>query len=275
MNSSRKAFTLIELLVVIAIIAILAAILFPVFAQARAAARGASSQSNLKQMSLGVIMYVQDYDETFPLFQGWGTGPVTFGGVPFDMWSSKTQPYIKNAQIFGDPMASPVTQTTNATIYPFYTQYGYNYCALAPVFGDTTPWRSRPTAMAGVARSADLVMIGSTKTVTELGGIFWYGPGTITTLGGLEPPDCDTIVPWCFAGWGTGGNYSSLTEEAGKYTGGDSLRKSGNNNVAMTDGHAKFMQPGQLAIGTNWSKTISTGSIVVKDPTVYKWAASP
>jgi prepilin-type N-terminal cleavage/methylation domain-containing protein len=62
----RSAFTLIELLVVIAIIAILAAILFPVFAQAREKARQAACLSNLKQIGTGVMMYVQDYDETFP-----------------------------------------------------------------------------------------------------------------------------------------------------------------------------------------------------------------
>jgi len=65
-NKIRAAFTLIELLVVIAIIAILAAILFPVFARARAKARQASCQSNLKQLGLAFIMYGQDYDEKFP-----------------------------------------------------------------------------------------------------------------------------------------------------------------------------------------------------------------
>jgi prepilin-type N-terminal cleavage/methylation domain-containing protein len=64
--SHRSGFTLIELLVVIAIIAILAAILFPVFAQAREKARGISCLSNTKQLSLGLLMYVQDYDETWP-----------------------------------------------------------------------------------------------------------------------------------------------------------------------------------------------------------------
>src|SRR5436189_4407834 len=63
---NRSGFTLIELLVVIAIIAILAAILFPVFAQARASARAISCVSNTKQTTLGLIMYAQDYDETFP-----------------------------------------------------------------------------------------------------------------------------------------------------------------------------------------------------------------
>src|SRR5262245_3304503 len=63
---SRSAFTLIELLVVIAIIAILAAILFPVFAQAREKARQATCMSNLKQLGVGVMMYVQDYEGTYP-----------------------------------------------------------------------------------------------------------------------------------------------------------------------------------------------------------------
>jgi prepilin-type N-terminal cleavage/methylation domain-containing protein len=62
----RRGFTLIELLVVIAIIAILAAILFPVFARAREKARQTSCLSNVKQLSLGMLMYTQDYDERLP-----------------------------------------------------------------------------------------------------------------------------------------------------------------------------------------------------------------
>src|SRR5580704_3316391 len=67
MNRPRisKGFTLIELLVVIAIIAILAAILFPVFAQARAKARQTTCLSNLFQLGLASNMYLQDYDEAF------------------------------------------------------------------------------------------------------------------------------------------------------------------------------------------------------------------
>jgi len=74
-SSTKQAFTLIELLVVIAIIAILAAILFPVFAQAREKARATACLSNMKQIGLGIFMYVQDYDETMPMARSYG--PIT------------------------------------------------------------------------------------------------------------------------------------------------------------------------------------------------------
>src|SRR5215212_12079504 len=66
MKRTRLAFTLIELLVVIAIIAILAAILFPVFARARESARRSTCLSNLKQLGTSTMMYLQDYDDTYP-----------------------------------------------------------------------------------------------------------------------------------------------------------------------------------------------------------------
>jgi prepilin-type N-terminal cleavage/methylation domain-containing protein/prepilin-type processing-associated H-X9-DG protein len=88
--SKQKAFTLIELLVVIAIIAILAAILFPVFAQAREKARAAACLSNMKQIGLAQLMYVQDYDEQF--------GTSWAKGFPGD-FNFIVQPYIKNFNI--------------------------------------------------------------------------------------------------------------------------------------------------------------------------------
>ena len=92
-RSKQHAFTLIELLVVMAIIAILAAILFPVFAQARAAARKTSCLSNLKQLGNAGMMYTQDYDEKFPGLRGGISGdPVT-----------TMQPYIKNWNVFFCP----------------------------------------------------------------------------------------------------------------------------------------------------------------------------
>ena len=76
-RNARAAFTLIELLVVIAIIAILAAMLFPAFARARENARRASCSSNMKQLGLGFLQYLQDYDERYPKagnYQTWGNG---------------------------------------------------------------------------------------------------------------------------------------------------------------------------------------------------------
>ncbi|MES2460729.1 MAG: DUF1559 domain-containing protein [Armatimonadota bacterium] len=99
-----SGFTLIELLVVIAIIAILAAILFPVFAQAREKARQTSCLSNIKQIGLGFMMYVQDADETFPpcllCVPTLNGGSTSDTRMPYDR---QIAPYTKNDQIFACP----------------------------------------------------------------------------------------------------------------------------------------------------------------------------
>ena len=119
-----SAFTLIELLVVIAIIAILAAILFPVFAQARAKARQATCISNNKQLALATLMYSQDYDELFPfgfgyylpdggwLYDGvgdtqpnWRTTNAEFVAGMSGFWGNSIQPYTKNDQVLLCPDA--------------------------------------------------------------------------------------------------------------------------------------------------------------------------
>lgn len=97
----QKGFTLIELLVVIAIIAVLAAILFPVFAQARERARMAGCLSNMRQASLAVQMYAQDYDETLV--------PAANYAVPTPsrpIWSQMVEPYVKNTAVFQCPSAT-------------------------------------------------------------------------------------------------------------------------------------------------------------------------
>src|SRR6266511_3335108 len=123
----RRGFTLIELLVVIAIIAILAAILFPVFARAREAARKTACLSNVKQLGLASNMYKQDYDEAYPdsrdtWFNGPGSpnwpGPGYYGAKHISRYAHRRYknddknlngicliypPYIKNIQIFRCP----------------------------------------------------------------------------------------------------------------------------------------------------------------------------
>ncbi len=102
MKSNPKAFTLIELLVVIAIIAILAAILFPVFAQAKLAAKKASDLTQVKQIGTALQIYLGDADDRFPLRStaNFGTGP---GGIVRWSANSVVQPYVKNGAIFKSP----------------------------------------------------------------------------------------------------------------------------------------------------------------------------
>jgi prepilin-type N-terminal cleavage/methylation domain-containing protein/prepilin-type processing-associated H-X9-DG protein len=102
MSLRKRGFTLIELLVVIAIIAILAAILFPVFAQARAQARKASATSNFKQLITAALMYSQDFDEKYPLAQTLGTYDANPAN-PDHVFGTLVQPYMKNDDILADP----------------------------------------------------------------------------------------------------------------------------------------------------------------------------
>ena len=120
----QSAFTLIELLVVIAIIAILAAILFPVFAQARAKARQTACLSNEKQMGLALLAYSQDYDEQ--MVRGW-YGPGGFASSNnYDRykWMDAIEPFVKNSAIYSCP-DSPVGIGADATgKYVPYKQLG-------------------------------------------------------------------------------------------------------------------------------------------------------
>jgi prepilin-type N-terminal cleavage/methylation domain-containing protein len=105
----QKAFTLIELLVVIAIIAILAAILFPVFAQAKIAAKATVAISNLKEASLAIIMYSNDVDDCFPL--AFSDDPT---GQGYWSWQGKVQPYVKNWGVLLNPMIVAPSGTSTA-----------------------------------------------------------------------------------------------------------------------------------------------------------------
>jgi len=143
LSSRRRAFTLIELLVVIAIIAILAAILFPVFAKAREKARCSSCQSNLKQMGVAVLQYVQDYDETFPTSVLGQLGIQYPGSAGYrGVFTHGIQPYIKSAQIYRCPSHSGTELSYGYNEYIY--DVGRNWSSLASV----------SNAVAGVASVA-------------------------------------------------------------------------------------------------------------------------
>lgn len=128
-KAGRKGFTLIELLVVIAIISLLAAILFPVFARARENARKAACMSNLKQIGLAIDMYVQDYDETYPM-----AIMDTPTGVKYAYWYELLAPYIKNTQVFFCPTAGQILQSGAQRNDG---GYGWNACGMSYSFTGT------------------------------------------------------------------------------------------------------------------------------------------
>jgi len=178
-KETNKGFTLIELLVVVAIIAVLAAILFPVFARARENARRASCLSNLKQVGLGIMMYVQDYDEKYPMqiyypsFSDSAT-PVagkylqTQAGTPgaffeigdtnsgvldhYITWMDLVYPYVKSVQVFKCP------SSTDAEYYPDYMFNGAFGGMRKNYYGVT----SSPTSMASIDRASTTVMMWET-----------------------------------------------------------------------------------------------------------------
>ncbi|MDW8321325.1 MAG: DUF1559 domain-containing protein [Armatimonadota bacterium] len=250
----RHGFTLIELLVVIAIIAILAAILFPVFSQAREKARGTSCLNNLKQIGLGILMYMSDYDDTFPLSQ--------YGGEqagPQIIWHSAIWPYIRHGDRYRDP-ATGVEQTWgqhgiySCPSFPDRNQsckYGCHY----DLFGDWYGWvpgmprtAERHAAQMSVLDSPAEKIIVVEKGVNDA---FWGWPyfGTwqwdwTGSVGGRPPTrdgaeialqrDCDLV---------NDGDGSATWAGCGMMP---RYRHTGTCNVIFADGHVKGMGRGQI-----------------------------
>jgi len=147
----NSAFTLIELLVVIAIIAILAAILFPVFAQARAKARQAACLSNEKQIGTAIMMYCQDYDEVYPHQQ-------FYDGTNFWAWPDAINPYMKTHEVYRCP-DNPLNQVS---ISGGGSSFPISYAPNVAMFPD---WgRKWNTTMAVLDDSASTVMITESRS---------------------------------------------------------------------------------------------------------------
>ncbi len=139
----KKAFTLIELLVVIAIVAILAAILFPVFASVKVAAKGSVAVSNVHQMGLGTLLYQADADDRFPLtaYGSYATG--------YKLWHDILDPYIKNKDVWHCPGSKVKIVETSGAIT---SHWGYNFRYLTDFQPD---FSNANTATAYSATEAD------------------------------------------------------------------------------------------------------------------------
>jgi prepilin-type N-terminal cleavage/methylation domain-containing protein/prepilin-type processing-associated H-X9-DG protein len=210
----RRAFTLIELLVVVAIIAILAAILFPVFAQAKVAAKKTQDLGNCRQIGIAVMLYAQDFDDAFPL---------TNFPVSSNTWTQHLQPYIKNRGIY----RSPADTSTNwppagmAETHPDFltyrmTSYFLNAYMSGGHFG------GRFASITAIASPADTIYLALSpdNVVRDHFAPFFWG----------DPPE----IPDPF--------MQNMTWDSGKQET-KSLRLrafTDGANYTFTDGHAKF-----------------------------------
>jgi prepilin-type N-terminal cleavage/methylation domain-containing protein len=286
----KKGFTLIELLVVIAIIAILAAILFPVFAQAKLAAKAISSLSNVKQISLAEIIYQNDNDDNFVLGGNWGSNDVdatNYGvGYQYSPWTTALQAYQKNLPMDFSPLATPTvpfnTTTTNSCAETRactlrFPHYGFNITYLSPTPYDGV-YQMGSLSSTTVQKPAEEVLLteiwaeatNPNMSVVHLGN---NGQGYVG-YADAEVPDCGTVSNiFCLYGWGINGYTDvGITSPAeGQYTGGIAFRASSQTPVAFTDGHVKKMGMGALAVGTNWQPSLPQNQIMNLQNGKYLW----
>ncbi|MBI2297692.1 MAG: DUF1559 domain-containing protein [Armatimonadetes bacterium] len=222
-RTARGGFTLIELLVVIAIIAILAAILFPVFAKAREKARQASCGSNVKQLTLAMLQYLQDYDERLPRFN-WGERAC--GGSPASpgmlMWWAAIYPYTKNTQLYVCPSDSgnPKCLNGNAAV---------PWQAMVPVcsYGMNEPLSAKCCSrdFKDMRYPAEVLLMGDCRS----------------SLGGWETNAPRILNRFALARTGApciGCNASAQLPAGAE----DWARHNGGENIGFADGHAKWMK---------------------------------
>ena len=235
-NFSKQAFTLIELLVVIAIIAILAAILFPVFARARENARRSSCQSNLKQIGLGVLQYIQDYDEKYPMTAMMNAATPTFyGGRDWGTWMVSTHPYIKSTQVFNCPSGRGMVTSNysgapgGALTFPIIGNYSANQYIIQDALysQEVTGTPNSGVAMAKVAAPSLLLMVADGAGPISGGGLW-----RIINANRIGNPTMDDNT------------WTSIAGPAAE----TDARHLGGSNVLFADGHVKFQSQAQLGL---------------------------
>ena len=238
-NQNIKGFTLIELLVVIAIITILAAILFPVFAQAREKARQATCVSNLKQIGLGVMMYTDDYDETYPPSYGDWLGDFSGFVEPYIKSGVLTNAANKNGKrtMFQCP-SSPVNLggTTNNDVYRYKNSIYCGNVDVMPVILTNSNYQEGSIKTTGsLTKPADIYLLmdggncGGYMRANQLGqggDVNWarYLPGYGDATG-VACPDSISMYKKDF----------------------NSGRHNGMVNVTFADGHVKSLKPRVIA----------------------------
>ena len=212
----RRGFTLIELLVVIAIIAILAAILFPVFAKAREKARQSSCSSNMKQLGLGLMQYVQDYDEMLPAAYA---DEVPATGAGRVRWHEAIGPYVKNAQIRFCPSHSGLDRT-------LIDSCSYAACMTGHVWNYGTPGKSIGS-FSDASKLLLLVEAGSWYS-------YWHPGGSAC------------------AGWTNGVATSNLSSGASPATDWSYIgRHNDGGNMLFVDGHVKWLKAASVTRDPN------------------------
>jgi prepilin-type N-terminal cleavage/methylation domain-containing protein len=271
--STKKAFTLIELLVVIAIIAILAAILFPVFAQARERARAVACLSNCRQIGLGLMMYVQDYDETYPVaFPDYGA-PINGGGTGVVPLESMIEPYTKSVDIWKCPSGKNASTGWGAGDF-FDGRYAgagaktrsYNYVGQINTVqaGNTTDGNTGMSGWGGNAASLGaLDAPAETIPIVENNG------------GGAANGDGNTGDVNYGSPWGSLFTGCDTYKIAGRKAGEDAATSGGCDanyaNAAQSKGH---FDKGTYVFADGHAKALSWGQVRRNDFSLFKKAKS-
>jgi prepilin-type N-terminal cleavage/methylation domain-containing protein/prepilin-type processing-associated H-X9-DG protein len=233
---SKRGFTLIELLVVIAIIAILAAILFPVFARARENARRASCMSNINQMGLAMMQYVQDYDETYPLtYYPVPAGTVLPDGqiwagsaaAPNIFWQQMIYPYHHSVQAFWCPSSTVSNNSVGGVPVPVNGQYGANVSVM-PLWSTTV----NPVKLSAINSVATTYMFMDAGTYHISYSDALASSGNVSYVPGIGD-----------AGRSCGSIVTTLTNNIQDCKSG---RHFDGVNVGFADGHAKWLKTSVL-----------------------------